>query len=57
MVFTPFTKPEDPENWMTYAREWVKAHGLKEKNRASHPGPSPKHPDANHRMEIVDLKR
>jgi len=53
----PVHEPEDPENWSDYAREWVKAHGLEGRTVLLIQGPSPKHPDANHRMEIVNLKK
>jgi pyruvate kinase len=53
----PVHEPEDPENWSDYAREWVRAHNLEGRTVLLIQGPSPKHPEANHRMEIVDLKR
>jgi len=64
----PVHVPEEPASWTDFARDWVRAHilpgpmtpGLK--TRGSVPqrillvnGPSPANPNANHRLEIVDL--
>jgi pyruvate kinase len=52
----PVWEPEHPEDWNMYAREWVKAHQLKGDIALLTEGPSPRNPDANHRMELIDLK-
>jgi pyruvate kinase len=52
----PVWEPEHPEDWNMYAREWVKAHQLKGNIALLTEGPSPRNPDANHRMELIDLK-
>lgn len=44
-----------PEDWKTYVRERVKAAGLKGSLALLTEGPSSDHPDANHRLEIVEL--
>jgi len=36
---------------------WLKAQGLQGRFVVLTEGPSRKHPDRNHRMEIMDLKR
>jgi pyruvate kinase len=48
---------EHPEQWTDYIRQWVHACGLKGKVAVLTEGPSTKHPEANHRMEIIDLGR
>jgi pyruvate kinase len=52
----PVHEKEDPENWNTYVAKWVKDHGLEGNLVILTEGPSSKHPEANHRMEIIDLK-
>jgi pyruvate kinase len=53
----PVYEEEDPENWTTYTREWVINQGLSGSLAILIEGPSPRNPDANHKLEIVDLKR
>jgi len=50
-------EPEYPGNWNVYVKEWVKAHHLKGDIVLLTEGPSPRNPDANNRMEIIDLRR
>jgi pyruvate kinase len=49
-------EPEYPEDWNAYAREWVKANHLKGQIALLTSGPSPRNPNANNRMEIIDLQ-
>ena len=53
----PVHEPEDPEDWGAYARKWVRVRGLEGKIVILIQGPSAKHPEANHRLEIIDLTR
>lgn len=46
---------EHPENWRTWCRAWRDARGLTGRHIVLTEGPSRKHPDRNHRMEIIDL--
>ena len=48
------TKTE-PEDWAARARECVKDHGLKGTCFIKAEGPSPDHPEINHKMEIIEL--
>jgi pyruvate kinase len=48
-------EPEHPEDWKGYIGRWLADHGVPGKLAVLTEGPSSKHPDANHRMEIVDL--
>jgi pyruvate kinase len=50
-------EPEHPEQWKTYVRRWVNELGIAGELVVLTEGPSTKHPEANHRMEIIDLKR
>ena len=52
----PVCAPEDPEEWTVYAREWVKDHDLTGDFVILIEGPSPRNPEANHKLEIVDMK-
>ena len=53
----PFHEPEHPENWNAFARQWLELYGVDGNLVVLTEGPSSLHPDANHRMEIIDLSR
>ena len=48
---------DDIEDWNGFARDWLKAHELEGDLVILAAGPSPRHPQANNRMEIIDLRR
>jgi pyruvate kinase len=51
----PVHEPEHPEHWTEYIRQWVRDHDVAGKLAILTEGPSAKHPDTNHRMEIIEL--
>lgn len=53
----PVYLPDPPEDWSAFARAWLEEHGLPGSLVVLVEGPSEKHPEANHRMEIIDLGR
>lgn len=53
----PVHVSEFPDDYNAFARDWLRLHGLEGNVAVLTAGPSPKHPDANHRMEIIDLSR
>jgi pyruvate kinase len=53
----PVHEPEHPEDWKAFAREWLKSHDLEGNLVVLTEGPSIRHPDANNRMELIDLSR
>jgi pyruvate kinase len=53
----PVQEPEYPEDWRGYARARLKTYGVEGNLVLLTEGPSPKHPDGNNRMEIIDLNR
>ena len=53
----PVCEPEPPDDWRPYVRSWLHDHEVEGDMAVLTQGPSPKHPDANHRMEIIDLKQ
>ncbi|HBL24855.1 MAG TPA: pyruvate kinase [Deltaproteobacteria bacterium] len=53
----PVYEPNHPDDWNTYVRGWVARHEVKGDIAFLTEGPSSTHPDANHRMEIIDLRR
>ena len=53
----PVYEPEDPEDWKSFAREWLRAHEVQGDLVILTEGPSSKHPDANYSMELIDLKK
>jgi pyruvate kinase len=52
----PVYEPEHPDDWNTFIRNWLKAHGVEGDLVILTEGPSRKRPDTNNRMEIIDLK-
>jgi pyruvate kinase len=53
----PVYEPQDPGDWTTYTREWVKTQDMSGNLAILIEGPSPRNPNVNHKLEIVDLKR
>ncbi len=53
----PVHEPEHPEDWKGFARNWLRTQGVDGDLVILTEGPSSKHPEANHRMEIIDLLR
>jgi len=53
----PHYEKEHPENWRSFAREFLNSHDLKGDIVILTERPSAKHPRGNNRMEILDLKR
>jgi pyruvate kinase len=50
-------EPDHPEDWKPFARDFLHAHGVEGALVILTEGPSTKHPEANNRMELIDLKR
>jgi pyruvate kinase len=46
---------EHPEDWKSFIRRWLSAHEIEGNIVVLTEGPSPRHPEANNRMEIIDL--
>lgn len=53
----PVHEPEHPENWREYTSKWLDGHGAQGDLVILTEGPSTKHPEANHRMELVEVKK
>jgi len=53
----PIHEPEDIGDWSGYARAWIKNREIEGDAVVVIEGPSRLHPDANDRMEIVELKK
>ena len=53
----PVHEADHPEDWFTYVKKWVSDHGQPGDMVILAEGPSTKHPEANHRMEVIDLCR
>lgn len=51
----PVHETDHPEDWSSYVKRWLSDHGLAGDMVIIAEGPSTKHPEANHRMEIIDL--
>jgi pyruvate kinase len=52
----PVYEKNHPENWKPYVKEWLQRQRIPGDIVVLTEGPSTKHPDANHRMEIIDLR-
>jgi len=53
----PVHEPNPPEVWNDFASDWLKSHGVEGDFVVLSTGPSPQHPEANNRIEIIDLSR
>ncbi len=53
----PVFESDPPEVWNDFVRDWLRSHGVDGDFVVLSTGPSPKYPDANNRIEIIDLKR
>jgi pyruvate kinase len=53
----PACESEHPDNWNAYVPAWLNTHGVEGKLAVVTEGPSTKYPDANNRLEIVDVTR
>jgi pyruvate kinase len=50
-------EPDHPEDWKDYARRWMADQGVVGDLVILTEGPSSKHPEANNRMELMEIKR
>jgi pyruvate kinase len=53
----PVHVAERPDDWRAFTRAWLADHGIDGKLVLVTEGPSSRHPDANERIEILDLAR
>jgi len=53
----PINLLEHPDDWNVYIKQWISDRGIEGDIVILTEGPSSKHPDANHRMDIIDLKQ
>ena len=51
----PVHEEADPDAWNDYVKTWVRQHALTGTFAMLSGGPSPSHPDANHRVELIEL--
>ena len=61
MVFSsgvyPVFNEEHPKDYTPFVRTWLKEHEIQGDIAVLTEGPSSKHPETNHRMEIIELTR
>ena len=53
----PMHESDHPDDWKGYAKKWLQDHEVVGNLVVLTEGPSAKHPEANNRMEIIDLGR
>jgi pyruvate kinase len=51
----PVYEPNPPDDWSAFARQWARDHGATGRSVVLAAGPSPRHPDASHRIEIIEI--
>jgi pyruvate kinase len=51
----PVYEPNPPEDWSAFARQWARDHGASGRSVVLAAGPSARHPDASHRIEIIEI--
>lgn len=51
----PIWEPEHPRDWRTYIKNWLDEQGIPQGLVLLTEGPSALHPEANHRVEILEL--
>lgn len=51
----PVHEAEHPEDWNAYIRSWMKTHGVEGNLVLLSEGPSEEHPEANNRIEVIEL--
>jgi len=52
----PVLYRDHPDNWTAYAKELAQTFCIKGDHMVVTEGPSPAHPQGNHRMEIIDIR-
>ncbi len=53
----PVHEPEHPEDWKSWAKNWLQTQAVSRDLVVLTEGPSTRHPGRNNRMEIIDLRR
>ncbi len=51
----PVDVAEEPDDWGTFAAEWLREHGIAAERVLLAAGPSARNPNANHRIELMPL--
>jgi pyruvate kinase len=51
----PVHETDHPEDWKVYVRNWLQIQELEGRLAIVTEGPSTKHPETNHRVELIDL--
>ena len=51
----PVHEPEYPESWNAFAADWLELQNMTERLVVLTEGPSPLHPEANHRIELIEF--
>jgi pyruvate kinase len=49
-------EPNDPESWNDYVKQLLQGRDVSSNLVLLTAGPSPKRPDANHRLEIIEVR-
>jgi pyruvate kinase len=53
----PVHEREHPQDWKAYTSKWLRHHGIEGDLVILTEGPSVRHPEANNRMEIIELRQ
>ena len=52
----PQFEPDHPDDWNSYVKDWVSTHEMEGDLAILTEGPSSQHPEANNRMEIIQIR-
>jgi pyruvate kinase len=53
----PVHEAAHPDDWNAYVKTWLRTHEMEGDLVVLTEGPSSRHPEANHRMEIIEVRR
>ncbi len=53
----PVHEPDPPHIWNEFAHQWLRSHGIEGDFVVLATGPSPKNPEANNRIELIEIQQ
>jgi pyruvate kinase len=53
----PVHEPDPPQAWNEFAHQWLSSHTIEGDFVVLATGPSPRNPEANNRIELIEIRR
>jgi pyruvate kinase len=53
----PVHEPDPPQVWNEFAHQWLSSHTIEGDFVVLATGPSPRNPEANNRIELIEIRR